>query len=325
LIEMIQGQWASQVVATVARLGIPDQLAVRARSSDELAGATAADPDALLRLLRAAATLGLLEEVEPDCFGLTPVGGYLRSCDGCLRSFAIALAAPGISRPMELLNDAVMTGRPVVEAALGSTVWEYYERNPAEGAEFAMAMREVSAVQARHVLGAYPFAEHRRIVDVGGGHGVLLAGMLRAAPAAAGVLLEVPDVVVAAREVLCVPDLGGRVELVAGDFFAGVPAGGDLYVLKHVLHDWDDERAALILSSTHRAAAPGTTLLIVETLLPGGTERARIHLLDVNMLVHGGRARGRHQFGVLLRAAGYRLERIIPTAVGESVLEARRI
>jgi hypothetical protein len=325
LIELVQGHWASQVVATVARLGIPDLLAVRARSSAELAGATAANPDALRRLLRAAATIGLLDEGEPDCFSLTPVGAQLRSCDGCLRNFAIALAAPGLYRPMGLLYDSVVTGRPMVEEALGSTIWEYYDRNPAEGAHFAMAMRDVSAVQAAHVVGAYPFDGHRRIVDVGGGHGVLLAAALRRAPAAAGALLELPEVVEEAREVLGAADLAGRVELVAGDFFGAVPGGGDLYVLKHVLHDWEDDRAARILACCRRAAAAGSTLLIVETLLPEGVERSRVHLLDINMLVIGGRARGRDQFDVLLRAAGYRLERIIPTPVGESVVEARAV
>jgi hypothetical protein len=324
LMEMIQGYWVSQIVATVARLGIADLLAERPRTCEELVEATGANPDALRRLLRGSATIGLLDELEPGRYVLTPVGAYLRSGDGGMRNFAIALTAPGLYRPVERLFDAVMTGRPTVEAALGTSIWEYYDRNPAEGSSFARAMRDISVVQSGHVVSRYPVGGFERIVDVGGGQGVLLSRMLRSAPAVRGVLFDLPDVIDEARELLWRPELAGRVELVAGDFFQSVPEGGDLYVLKHVLHDWDDERATQILTNCHRAARPDSVLLVVETLLPGGPGPARIHLLDVHMLVHGGRERSRDEYDVLLRASGYRLERIIPTPVGESLLEVRR-
>ncbi|MGH3853740.1 MAG: methyltransferase [Pseudonocardiaceae bacterium] len=331
LIQMIQGSLVTQIVATIARLGLADLLAVGPRSSAELTEATGANPDGLTRLLRAAATVGLIAETEPDRFVLTPLGACLTTDaqPASLRDFAIALAAPGHWLPCGHLYDAVMTGRCATTAALGMGIWDYYQDNPEEDATFARGMGNVTAGISVEVAACYDVTRFARIVDVGGSQGVLLAALLEAAPQATGVLFDRPEVINAARPVITARGLAERVEFIGGDFFTEVPPGGDLYVLKSVLHDWDDAHALRILANCHRAARPGSTLLVVEGILPTEPEPSPTHLLNLSMLVQvGGRERTRRQHQALLEAAGYRLERVITPQPGGyswwSLLEAHR-
>ncbi|HWC11223.1 MAG TPA: methyltransferase, partial [Acidimicrobiales bacterium] len=263
---LIFGQVVSQVTATVARLGVPDALGDGPRAVADLSAALDADADGLARLLRAAAALRLVTEIEPGLFALTPRGEWLRSQPPSLRDLALAIAAPGHSRSLERLPEAVVTGRPVAAEALGMDLWEYFARTPEQGAAFAAAMGNVSEVVAEELVRCFDVTRFRRIVDVGGSRGVVLAHLLAAAPAATGVLFDRPDVVAGARAELGERGLDGRVEVVGGDFLQEVPAGGDLYVLKHIVHDWNDDHAARILANCRRAAGPGTTLLLVERL-----------------------------------------------------------
>lgn len=312
---MIFGHLVSQTVATVARLGVADQLSRGPESSAVLARSTGADPDALDRLLRAAAGLGLVDEVEPSVFALAPLGEWLRSDGQNLRDLAVALAGKGHWRPVERLHDVVMTGRPAAEPALGTDLWDYYRQNPEEGAAFAAAMGNVSAAVAQEVVASYDTAPFRRIVDVGGSHGVLLAALLEANPEATGVLFDRPEVIAGAREVLEARGLAERVDLVEGDFFEEVPSGGDLYLLKHILHDWDDATAGRILDRCREAAAPGTTLLVVERLLGPGAD-AVAALADLLMLVlFGGRERTAAEYRRLLEGAGWRVQRVLPLSM----------
>jgi O-methyltransferase domain/Dimerisation domain len=331
LIQMIQGYQVTQIVATVARLGLADLLAEGPRSSAELARATGADSDGLARLLRAATTVELLTETEPDWFALTPLGAYLatNAPPASLRDFAMALAAPGHWLPCGRLVDAVMTGRASTTAALGMGLWDYYQEHPEEDAMFARAMGNLSARISTEVVARYDATRFSRIVDIGGSQGVLLAGLLAAAPQATGVLFDRPEVIAEARSVIAARGLAERVELVGGDFLTEVPPGGDLYVLKSVLHDWDDAHALRILVNCHRASQPGSTLLLVEGIVPTKPEPSPLHLLNLFMLVQlGGRERTREQHQALLEAAGYQLKRVIlprPGAYpGLSLLEAHR-
>ncbi|HEX2064598.1 MAG TPA: methyltransferase [Acidimicrobiales bacterium] len=312
---MIFGHLVSQTVATVARLGVADRLSGGPRSAASLARSTGADPDALHRLLRAAAGLGLVEEVEPSVFALTTVGEWLRSDGRSLRDLAIALAGEGHWLPVERLHEVVMTGRPAAEPALGTDLWDYYRHHPEEGAAFAAAMGNVSAAVAEEVVARYEVAPFRRMVDVGGSHGVLLAALLRANPDATGVLFDRPEVVTGARDALARRGLTERVELVEGDFFEEVPSGGDLYLLKHILHDWDDERAGRILERCHEAAPPGATLLVVERLLGPGAD-AVAALADLLMMVlFGGRERTADEYRRLLAGAGWKVQRVVPLSM----------
>ena len=312
---MIFGHLASQTVATVARLGVADRLSDGPRSAATLARSTGADPDALHRLLRAATGLGLVAEVEPSVFALTPLGEWLRSDGPSLRDLAIALAGDGHWLPVQRLHEVVMTGRPAAEAALGTDLWDYYRHHAEEGAAFAAAMGNVSAAVAEDVVATYDLGPYRRIVDVGGSHGVLLAALLGANPEATGVLFDRPDVVAGARPALAAQGLTDRVELVEGDFFEEVPSGGDLYLLKHILHDWDDERAGRILDRCHEAASPGATLLVVERLLGPAVDPVAA-LADLLMLVmFGGRERTAEEYRRLLAGAGWQVQRVVPLSM----------
>lgn len=330
LVGMIHGYWVSQICGTMARLGIADKLEDGPRAVAELAILTSSDPDGLGRLLRAAATVGLLGELDGDRFELTPLGRELRIGDdaGSLGDFAIALTAPGRWLPFGRLFDAVVSGQPQARQALGTDPWDYFASHADERWHFARAMGSISAEASGAVARQYDVTRFRRIVDVGGSQGALLAGLLAAEPAATGVLFDLPEVVDGARDALAASGQGDRVELVGGDFFSQVPSGGDLYLLKSILHDWDDDRALQILRKIRRASAPGATLAVIEGLRPTHPGPSPVHLANLMMLVaHGGRERTLEDYAHLLAEAGFRLERALPapsTSFPWTVLEAIR-
>ncbi len=319
---MIFGHVISQMVATVARLGLADELASGPRSSDDLARTTGVDPGALARLLRASVGLGLFVEVGGGEFALSPVGEWLQSGERSLRHLAIAMASPGHWRSLERLPDVIATGRPAPYEVLGMSLWDYYRHNPEERAAFAAAMGGISAVVGDELVAHSDLSRFSRIVDVGGSQGILLARLLEANPRATGVLFDLPELVSEADEHLRRRGVADRVEIVGGDFFTAVPPGGDLYLLKHILHDWDDEHALRILERCRLAGGAGSTLLVVERVLgPGSDPVARI--ADVLMLtMFGGRERTEREYESLLEDGGYRLERVVPLSMF-AVLEAR--
>jgi hypothetical protein len=202
---------------------------------------------------------------------------------------------------------------------LGIPVWDYYKANPEEGLSFARGMGNLSALVAMDVARLYDPSPYRRIVDVGGSQGVLLRGLLDRAPNARGVLFDLPEVTASAS-----PD--PRVDIVSGSFFENVPEGGDLYVLKSILHDWPDDRCDAILQNVARAAAPGTTLLLVETVLPPPPQPSPVTFMDINMLVMlGGRERTSEEYGEMLRRGGFAMQRVIPTGGMFGLIEATRV
>jgi O-methyltransferase domain/Dimerisation domain len=331
LIQMARGYMVTQIVGAVARLGLADKLAAGPKSSAELTGATGADPDGLVRLLRAATTVGLIAECESDRFALTRVGACLATNAQpiSLRDFAMSMSDPAAWLPFGRLFDAVMTGRSTAAAALGMGIWDYYQANSEEDATFGRAMEGMSASLSAEVAACCDVTRFTRIVDIGGNHGALLADLLKAAPQATGVLFDRPEVIAEARSVIAASGLAERVELVGGDFLTEVPPSGDLYVLKSVLHNWDDAHALRILANCHGAALPGSTLLVVEGVVPTEPAPSPLHLFNLFMLVQaGGRERTREQHQALLDVVGYRLERVLSPRVGAysrvSLLEAHR-
>ena len=326
LLRMLQGYFLTQVVHVFATLGIADHLADGPKTSDALARLTATDPDALRRLLRTAVGFGLLAERHPGSFALLPLGALLRSdAPGSLRDYIIAMAAPSFWLPWGI-EHAIRSGKEAFTDVFGMNVWDYYTQHPHEGRNFANAMSNISAMVADEVVAQYDVSEYQKIVDVGGSHGTLLAALLRANPAAKGVLFDRPNVIAEARQAIHGRGLNERVELVEGDFFEEVPAGADLYLLKWILHDWDDAQSLAILRNIHRVAASPSKLLIVERLLPSAPEPSPVHLMDLNMLVlAGGRERSREEFETLLSSAGYRLERIMPLPHFLNLIEAVRV
>jgi SAM-dependent methyltransferase len=312
LTELVGGYQLSQIVACIARLDIATHIATEAMATEELASRTGAHPPALRRLLRAAAGVGLLEELAEDRFGLTPLGSCLRRRqDGTsMREFAIGLSGPALTRTFEQLTQSVMSGEAAVETALGTSFYDYLGAHPDEAAHFAGAMSELSAGSAQQIVTNFDVGSFTRIVDVGGSYGAVLRTLLEAAPNAAGVLFDRPEVIARAKRAFAGFRLADSVEFVGGDFFDEVPAGGDLYVLREIIHNWDDRRALQILQNCHRAAASGSKLLLVEVVLPARPtpNTSLAFMLDVIALVaFGGKERTRREFGELLANAGYEL------------------
>jgi hypothetical protein len=332
LFQIISGIWVAQAVATVAKLGVADLLADGPRTSEDLARSMNVHAEALHRVLRGVSTVGVLrlEEGSPSKFSLTPIGQLLRSnVPGSMRSFMIAETAPGHWVPWAHLDDAVKTGKPVMQKAFGMDPWEYYEKNPEEGRLFSEAMSGLSAGQVQALLGAYSFKDAKKIVDVGGAHGSALAAILKSEPSARGVLFDLPDVVEGAGPALTSAGVEGRVERVAGSFFESVPAGADVYFLKHVLHDWDDEQCVQILKKVKSAMAsssPNAKVVVAEMVIGGKGPPSPAPLLDLNMLVMaGGKERTVEEFGKLFEAAGLKLAGVTPTFSPIVVIEGRPV
>jgi hypothetical protein len=325
LFRMVTGYYVSRAIHVVAKLGIADLIAEGPRGHDELAKATATHADSLRRVLRLLASAGVFIE-EDGKFALTPVGACLRSdVPGSMR--AAALLFGGITQQAwgDLLH-SVETGEPAFRRVFGMEPFDYMEEHPAEAANFDAAMADFTKHIAIAVAAAYDFSPFRRIVDVGGGNGALLAGILSASPKLTGVVFDLPKVAARATKRIRELGLAGRCEAVGGDFFKEVPGGGDAYLLKHVIHDWNDDRATEILRTCRRAMGAEAKLLIVEGVYPRRVDQSDesrgAAANDVNMLVcTGGRQRSEAEFRGLYDAAGFRLTRIVPTQTPVKVIE----
>ena len=327
MLKMITGYWVSQAVGVAARLGVADQLTSGPRSSADLARAVGAQPQALHRVLRMLASIGVFSQPDPGVFALTPLGETLRSdTPGSLRFFAIAETAFGHWAPWGRLLDSVKTGAPMARETLGGELWEWYGQNAEEAEFFSAAMGNLSALAASELMRVYDCTTARTIADVGGAHGVLLAAALRANPNARGILFDLPHVIATAADSLEGQGVADRCELVSGDFFEALPGGADLHILKQILHDWDDEHATRLLTNCHRALTPGGKLLLVEMVVPADNRPGMAQAMDLNMLVLlGGRERTEAEYRDLLGSAGFRLERVIATHSPFQVIEATRI
>jgi hypothetical protein len=325
VLNLVTGVWAAQAVATVARLGVPDHLAHGPRTAAELATAVGADHSALYRLLRGVASVGVLEVEADGRFSLTAVGECLRSnVPGSMRSFIVAELAPGHWLPWGHLEQSVRTGKPATERALGMNAWDYYKQNAEEGNHFAEAMSGMSSMSMQAVLASYSFEGARKVVDVGGSHGAFVAAVLQREPTACGVLFDLPHVVEGAGATLDAAHVAGRVERVGGSFFDSVPAGGDVYLLKHILHDWSDEECVKILRNVRDAMAAEGRVVVVEMPINSGGPPSPAPLLDLNMLVMlTGKERTPDEYGALFARAGLRLSAVVPTHSPVAVMEAR--
>ncbi|MEP6567448.1 MAG: methyltransferase [Mesorhizobium sp.] len=309
----------SQALRVVIELGIPDRLASGEQSVDELAAATQSDADALYRVMRLLAPEGVFRETLPRHFELTEVGAVLRSDRPGPRDF-IRMINTEAYLAFEQLLHSVRTGKPAFDKVFGSARFDWLSEHPEQAALFQRAMVALGQGSNEAVAEAYDFKPFTRIVDVGGGHGQLLSAILARNPHLSGVLFDLPSGIAAAQQ-----GAGGdlsRTEFVAGDFFESVPTG-DVYVLKKVIHDWDDQRAAAILRNCRKAMLPTGKVLVAETLVPPGDEPAQIKNIDVVMLaVTGGLERTEAQYTSLFDAAGLRLERVLQTRGPISILEA---
>ena len=319
------GILCSRAVYVAAALGIPDRLKDGPRTAEELADLVHVHAPSLRRVLRFLAGRGLFHEDARGRFRLTPLGDTLRSDRAdSTRPLALFWNEDYRWRAYGDVLHAVATGQTAVEHLYGAPMFEFLSAHPEHARGFDAAMTAVSTHAIPAVLDAYDFRRIRVLVDVGGGQGSLLAGILRAHPGMRGVLVDLPPVAARARERFEGSPLGDRLTVTGGDMFESVPSGGDAYVLRKVLHDWDDGRASQILRTCRRAMVKGARLLLVEGIVPPRNVPSPVRTLDLGMLLMtGGRERTAAEFRGLLHAAGFRLVRIVPTRAGDSVIEAR--
>jgi hypothetical protein len=325
LVQMATAHWVSQILYVAAKLGLADRVAAAPMSADQLAGPTGTHAPSLHRLMRTLASLGILSEDAAHRFALTPLGEALRTgAPGCARSTILTLANPSWVTGFGELLYSVQTGRSGFEKHFGMPIFDWLAKHPEEASMFSETMVGVHGAEPAAVAAAYDFSGSKSIVDVGGATGELLTTILSRYSSSRGVLYDLPHVVRDAPAVLEARGLTERVRIEAGSFFDSVPAGGDAYLLSHVIHDWSEEQCLTILGNCRRVMKPETRLLIIEMVLPAGNTPHPGKMLDMMMLVGpGGRERTEQEYGALLSKAKLRLARVVPTESAVSVVEAR--
>lgn len=325
MLELLSAGWLSQAIVAAAQLGIADVVDAQPRSAQDIARRLGLAPDATQRLLRALSQHGVFARDAQDRFVATALSDTLRSeRTGSIRDFVLFVGSPAHREHWSLLAEAVKHGASRVASLRGVDFFDYARTNGAFGALFGRAMTTLSTLSEDYLLGAYDFSRFTTLVDVGGGEGALLQAILARSTALRGVLFDLPEVV--ARVDAAATHARMRVE--GGSFFEAWPAGHDAYLLKHILHDWDDAPARRILERAREAlwSRPDGTLLLIEMVLPEGDLPHIGTLLDLEMLLSlGGRERTRAQFQSLLESAGFTLTRVVETASPLCVLEARPV
>jgi hypothetical protein len=326
MLDLITGYWTSQMVFVVARLGVADHLKKGAKPVAELAAAVGADAQRLHRVLRALAASGLFVEKGAGRFALTELGSTLRSdVPFSMRNFALMMVDDYNWKSWEKLHDGIVQPITPLDGALGCKVFEYLQAHPDKMRVFAESMSSISGAECPAIAAGYDFGRIEHLVDIGGSQGHLLAAVLRAHAGVKGTLFDMPPVVEQAKQApfLQAKELAGRIDFVGGDFFAGVPQGADGYVMKYILHDWNDELCVQILTRCRQAMAKGGRVLVVDNVVPAGNDPHWGKQLDINMLVlTGGRERTVADFKQLFDRAGLRLKKVHPTACPLSVVEA---
>lgn len=306
-----------------AKLGIADLLAGGPKHVDELAASAGAHAPSLYRMLRTLASVGVFTEVGERRFALTPTAELLKS-GPTMRAMVLWLNDPRHDRAWEQLEHTVRTGEPCVDKAYGKPVFEWLPTVPDLAAIFHDAMSGNASHNHAAVIDAYDFAGISTLVDVGGGHGQLMSRILQRHPQLRGVVFDRPHVVEGAKQTLGQAGVAARCEAVGGDFFQSVPHA-DAHIMSFILHDWDDARSHKLLSNCHVALPPGGKLLAVEVVLPEGNAPSMGKLIDMEMLAFtGGLERTEKEYRALFAAAGFRLERVVPTHSPCSLLEAVR-
>jgi hypothetical protein len=324
LIQMCAGAWVSAGVYAAARLGLADHFTDGARSATELAPLTGTHAPTLYRFMRTLASLGILSEHDDQRFTLTPVGAALKTgAPGSARSTVLAFGGQAFWRSWEEIIYSLETGKPGFDKVWGMGIFDFLAKHPEEASHFSEAMVGFHGMEPPTVAEAYDFSGIQTVVDVGGATGNMLAALLSRHPALRGVLYDLPHVVRDAPALLKARGVDARVTIEEGSFFDRVPAGGDAYLLSHIIHDWSEAQCLTILGNCRAAMGPDSRLLIVETVLPEGNTPHQGKLQDLVMLVlPGGQERTEKEYAALLGKAGFRLRRVVPTTSVVSVVEA---
>jgi hypothetical protein len=305
-----------------AEAGIADHLDDAPRPVEELASATGSHAGALYRILRLLASLGVFEEHAGRRFSHTEMSRTLRSDHPTRARAAVRmLGMPAMWQGFGAIDTSLATGGTGWHAAIGEPVFEWLGRRPADASLFNDAMIGIHGGEQPATADAYPFSG--TVIDVGGGSGNMIVSVLRRHPAVRGVVFDMPHVVAEAAVRLKAEGLEDRASVAAGSFFEGVPAGGDAYILSHIIHDWDEAKCLQILGHVRAAKKPGAKVLIVEMVVPPPNVMHPAKLLDITMLtIAGGQERTEEEYGALLDKAGLRLTRVLPTMSPVSIVEA---
>ncbi len=326
LSQMITGYWISQAIYVAAKLNLADRLADGPRSADDLARETGMHAPSLYRLLRALASVGVFDEGAERCFALTPLSENLRSDQpGSQHAMAIMMGEEHYNCWGNLL-ESIRTGEPAFERLYGQPIFDYLSDHPEQARTFDAAMTGIHGPETQAVADAYDLSNIGTLADIGGGNGSTLIGLLRQNPALRGLLFDLPGVVDRARGNLKATGLDDRCQFVGGSFFESVPGGADAYMLRHIIHDWNDDQSLAILKTIRRAMPENAKLLVVESVIPSGNTPSFGKILDLTMLlIPGGLERTEDEYRRLFESAGFRLSRIVPTAADVSVIEGRPI
>jgi hypothetical protein len=324
---MISSVWVPQAIYATAKLGLADILSAGPLTAQQVAEKAGTHPRATQRLLRGLVVLELVRERPDGRLELTRLGSCLTDdAPDSVRSWALLWGGPMMWEPWGRLADCVRTGEMAPKLLQGvEDAFELMEAHPEDTAHFNRSMRELTAGVAAVLPAAYDFSGARLVADVGGGFGALLPPLLHARPELRGLVYDLPRCADGARELMQAEGLADRCEFRAGDFFSSVPGGADVYLLKSVIHDWDDERSRRILARCREAMGQGARLLVLEWIVPDqiGPQHAGIVGTDLNMLVMvGGQERTEAEYRDLLASAGLRVTRIVPTPAAMSLIEA---
>ena len=323
VLQFITGFWTSRAVYVLAKLGIPDILKTGPKTADELALETKTHGPSLYRLLRALASVGVVRSEEGGRFGLTPLSeALITDAPGSMRWFIVSELGQEHYPAWGNLMQSIKTGEIAFDHFFGMDIWKYFSQNPEDAAVFNDSMSGMTAAVNEAITSQYDFSRFARIVDIGGGHGGLITSILKKNSNAKGVLFDAPEVIEGARPRIETAGLADRCETVSGDFFQAVPAGGEAYVMKWIIHDWDDEKATTILRNCRNQMQPNGRVIVVDAVVPEGDAPDFSKLFDLNMLVMtGGKERTAKEFEKLLAGAGFKLLRVIPTDLPVSIIE----
>ncbi|GAB4147478.1 MAG: methyltransferase [Planctomycetaceae bacterium] len=323
--QMIIGYWISQAIYAAAKFNIADLLKDGPKSVEQLAEESSANPDALYRLLRALASMGIFAEGESRHFSLTPLAAFLRSdVPGSKHALALMTGDEQFKAWGEI-EYSIRTGNVAFDKVFGKPIFDYLGENPDKAKIFDAAMTGIHGREAGGVVESYDFSEFNVVADIGGGNGSQLISILEANPNLRGILFDLPHVIERARPNFEEHGLLNRCELVAGSFFESVPEGADAYIMRHIIHDWDDEKSKTILQNCHRAMSDNAKLLVIESVIPPGNDFFPGKLLDLTMLlIPGGKERTEEEFRDLFGEVGFELSSVTATNAEVSIVEAQK-
>jgi hypothetical protein len=327
MLQIISGFWISRAVYVIGKLGIPDLLQTGPKTAAELASATETHAPSLFRILRALVSVGVLNSSDGERFAQTPLSETLvTDAPGSLRWFAISELGQEHYPAWGNVMHSVKTGEIAFDNFFGVDIWKYFQQNPEDAAVFNNSMSNITAAANEAITSLYDFSQFGTLVDVGGGHGGLITSILKQNPELKGVLFDAPEVIEGARPKIEAAGLEDRLETVAGNFFQSVPAGGDAYIMKWIIHDWDDEKSNTILRNCRSQMPANGKLILVDSVVPETNEPHFSKFIDLNMLVMtGGKERTEKEFAQLLADAGFKLLRVIPTDLPTSIIEAEPV